>query len=123
MGFQEKLKHLVERIEGGVACVLMGSDGIPIDSYKAPNAHSNFDPITFGIENTGLFHQLRQISSQTQFGEPTEFVIHSEDQIAIFRFLTDEYFLLLSLTSDGNTGKGKYYLRSTAAGLEQDLFS
>lgn len=123
MSFQEKLQQLVERVEGGIACVLMGSDGLTIDSYHLADDQTPFDPATFGIECTGLLQQISTITQRTRFGDPLEFVIRSEHHTAIFRFLTEEYFILLLLTPDGNAGKGRYLLRTASSSLREELFT
>ena len=36
--FRENIKKLVERLDGGVAAVLMGFDGISVDSFAKQRA-------------------------------------------------------------------------------------
>lgn len=123
MAFQDKLRQLVEQVEGGLACILMGKDGLPIGSYQNPQTRTRFDSETFGVEFTSLLHSMSQIANQTQFSQPTEFTLQSPHQTAIFRFISREYFLLLTLTPDGNAGKGRYLLRTAAPSIQDELFS
>ena len=123
MNFNQKLQQLVEDTEGGIACILMGRDGLAIDSYESSNQTTTFNSSTFGIEFTNIFNQLIQMTKQTHFDTPRELTIHSNSQVAIFHLLTEEYFILLTLTAEGNSGKGRYLLRKAVPLLQQELFS
>ncbi len=123
MGFQQVLQHTVEHVEGGIACILMGRDGLAIDAYHNPHHEVSFDSAHFGIEYTALFHQMMTVARQANFGDPFEFLIRSEHLIAIFRFLTEDYFILLTLSPEGNTGKGRYLLRVASHHLRSEMLS
>ena len=123
MDFRQVLEDTVARVEGGIACVLMGRDGLAIDAYHNPTIELPFDSAHFGIEYTALFHQMITVARQSNFGDPFEFLIRSDDLIAIFRFLTEDYFMLLTLSPEGNTGKGRYLLRIASQRLRHELLS
>jgi len=121
MNFQNVLQSTVDQVEGGIACILMGRDGLAIDAYHNPESEVSFDSSHFGIEYTALFSQMSTVANQSNFGEPFEFLVHSEQLTAIFFFLSEEYFMLLTLDHKGNTGKGRYVLRLASEKLKPEL--
>lgn len=120
MSFQERLAHVVEGVEGGLSCVLMSRDGLMLGSYEMPT-HASVDSETLGIEYSGIFNQVYDVADRSHTGSPRELVVQSEGVTAIFRFLTDEYFVYLTLTPDGNIGKGRFLLRAASADLRAAL--
>jgi predicted regulator of Ras-like GTPase activity (Roadblock/LC7/MglB family) len=120
MSFQEQLAQIVDGVEGGLSCVLMSRDGLKIEGYDAPR-EMPVDSETYGIEYTGIFNQVYQVAKRSQTGSPQELVIHSDNLVAIFRFITEEYFVYLTLQADGNIGKGRFLLRASSPHLRQAL--
>lgn len=116
MSFQEQLAHIVNGVEGSLSCVLMSRDGLKLGSYE-PVDRSEVDSETFGIEYTGIFNQMYQIAQRSHAGSPQEMVLQSEHFTTVFRFLTDDYFVYLTLRSNGNVGKGRFRLRTASAAL------
>lgn len=122
MSFQEQLANVVENVEGGLSCVLMSRDGLKLGSHDVPSQQGVIDSETYGIEFTGIFNQMYQVAQRSQTGAPTQLVVHNEGLIAVFHFLTDDYFVYLTLAPDGNVGKGRFLLRRASAGLREALF-
>ncbi|MBI2895866.1 MAG: hypothetical protein HYY06_20075 [Deltaproteobacteria bacterium] len=118
--FREALKTMVDGTEGGVAGLLMGFDGIAVDSYTAEEG-SEFDIATVGMEFSVILTQIRKAVEILGAGTTQEIAIKSEKLTTIIYSINNEYFLALALRPDGNYGKGRYLLRTTAPGLRRDL--
>ncbi len=121
MSFEKHLSLVVNGAEGSLTCLLMGQDGIPVESYDHPSASLPFDSNTFATEYTGLFHQISTINQLTSAGSARELMVASENVVALFHFVSPEYFLLLTLAPNGNIGKARYLLRLSASQLLREL--
>jgi predicted regulator of Ras-like GTPase activity (Roadblock/LC7/MglB family) len=118
--FKEALKTMVENTEGGVAGLLMGFDGIAVDSYTR-EAGGEFDITTVGMEFSVILSQIRKSAEILGAGTTQEIAIKAEKLTTIIYSINSEYFLALALEPDGNFGKGRYLLRTTAPALRRDL--
>jgi predicted regulator of Ras-like GTPase activity (Roadblock/LC7/MglB family) len=117
--FQENLKRLVAETEGGVAGLLMGFDGIAVDSYSAPDG--GVDIQTVGMEFSFILTQVRKAAEILEVGAVQEVAIRSASLTILIRVITPEYFVALAVRPDGNFGKGRYLLRIVAPKLQQEI--
>jgi predicted regulator of Ras-like GTPase activity (Roadblock/LC7/MglB family) len=117
--FQENLKRLVAETEGGIAGLLMGFDGIAVDSYTAPQG--GVDINTVGMEFSFILTQIRKATEILEVGGVNEVAIRCENLTIMIRVLSKEYFLALALKPDGNFGKGRYLLRVVAPKMQGEL--
>jgi predicted regulator of Ras-like GTPase activity (Roadblock/LC7/MglB family) len=117
--FRELLQEVVDGVEGGIAGLLMGLDGIAVESYARDGAA--IDITTIGMEYSGLIGQIRHATEQIDAGTPREVAIRAEKVTTLIRFLNDEYFVALAIEPHGNYGKGRYLLRITAPKLLREL--
>ena len=59
--FRENIRNLVEKVDGGVAAVLMGFDGISVDSFAKPGHDGALPDIqTLAMEFAHLIAQARR---------------------------------------------------------------
>jgi predicted regulator of Ras-like GTPase activity (Roadblock/LC7/MglB family) len=119
MGFREHLQEVCGRVEGAIACSLMGADGIEVDTLV--NEERDFDFRTVLVEYSGILRNVRDAAESNQLGEVAEVSIATERLLAVARVVSPEYFLVVALTPDGNFGKARYYLRITAPKLLAEL--
>lgn len=119
MDFKEALRRVVEKVEGGIACMLMASDGLAIDMYTRDG--SEFDLDTYGIEHTVVLGQMNKVAEDCQTGSLEELTVKAEKVTAVFRMLTPDYFVALAMDPDGNLGKGRYLLRVASAALVKEV--
>jgi predicted regulator of Ras-like GTPase activity (Roadblock/LC7/MglB family) len=117
--FRESLKRIVDHVEGGVAGLLMGFDGIAVDSYTR-DAHA-MDINTVGMEFSFILAQARKAAETLEVGAIREVTIRAEKLTLVIRVISTDYFLALALTPEGNYGKGRYLLRVAAPKLEAEL--
>ena len=119
--FKEALKSMVDGTEGGVAGLLMGFDGIAVDSYTREDSPGEFDISTVGMEFSVILSQIRKSAEILGAGTTQEIAIKAEKLTTLIYSINNEYFLALALQPDGNYGKGRYLLRTTAPVLRRDL--
>jgi predicted regulator of Ras-like GTPase activity (Roadblock/LC7/MglB family) len=117
--FQEALREIVDKTEGGVAGLIMDSEGIAVDSYAREGAP--FDITTVGIEFGVVLGSIKRAADSLEAGKTNEIAINTEKMITIIRTLNDTYFLALTMRPDGNLGKGRYMMRTAAPKLIAEL--
>jgi predicted regulator of Ras-like GTPase activity (Roadblock/LC7/MglB family) len=117
--FKEALRKLVDNVEGGIAGLVMGFDGIAVDSYTRDGG--KLDITTIGMEFSFILGQMRKAAETLEVGGVTEITIKAEKLTIVMRCLNDEYFLGLALSPEGNFGKGRYLMRVVAPRLQQEL--
>jgi predicted regulator of Ras-like GTPase activity (Roadblock/LC7/MglB family) len=119
--FQEILKNVVDRTEGGIAGLVMGNDGITVDSYIRDDTDVALEVETIGMEYSVILKEIRKAAEMLDAGQAREVTIQAERLTTVIRFINDEYFVALAMKADGNYGKGRFLLRTSAAQLAQDL--
>jgi predicted regulator of Ras-like GTPase activity (Roadblock/LC7/MglB family) len=117
--FQETLREIVDKTDGGVAGLIMDSEGIAVDTYSRGDAP--FDITTVGIEFGVVLGSIKRAADSLEAGKTSEIAIGTEKMITIIRTLNETYFLALTLRPDGNLGKGRYLMRTAAPKLIAEL--
>jgi predicted regulator of Ras-like GTPase activity (Roadblock/LC7/MglB family) len=117
--FQEALREIVDKTDGGIAGLIMDSEGIAVDSYARDGAP--FDINTVGIEFGVVLGSIKRAAESLEAGEAREVAIGTDKIITLIRTLGDTYFLALALTPDGNFGKGRFLMRTVAPRLMAEL--
>ena len=117
--FKEILQDLVDRTDGGVAGLLMASDGIAIDQYS--NDQGSFDIESVGMEYSVVLKGVQRAAEMLDAGDTKEVSVKTERLTTVVRMLTDEYFVALALRPGGNVGKARYLLRTSAPTLIENL--
>ena len=117
--FREILQDLVDRTDGGVAGLLMASDGIAIDQYS--NGQGDFDIESVGMEYSVVLKGVQRAAEMLDAGATKEVSVKTDRLTTVVRMLTDEYFVALAVQPGGNVGKARYLLRATAPTLIENL--
>lgn len=108
--FKEALDRIVERTEGAVGAIIMGTDGIAVEkSFRAASHEINIDVAV--AELTSLIRNAQRMGRDTGLGSLHEQVLVLDRVILIARLFTHEYFVALALERDGNIGRGRFELR------------
>ena len=116
--FEQVLQEVVSGTDGGIASVLMGFDGITVDSYAA-DGDVNVENV--GMEYSVVLAQIKQAAEMLELGAAREVTVHAEAMTTVIRLLNDEYFIALAIAPSGNVGKGRYLLRLSAPKLLESL--
>ena len=119
MSYKESLKTVTESVGGGLAAIIMGYDGIPIDEYLVDS--SQFDLQLLTVEYANLLRDIRRTVELLENGAMEEVSIATDRLRVLVRVINDQFFLVLVITADGNYGKGRYLLNREALKLKDDL--
>ena len=122
MTFRDILQRLVEDTPGALAAVLMGSDGIPIDDYRAAGAR--IDLPALAVEFQRVLEEARKTSSalyQDARGRLIELILNTSENQLLFREVDEEYFVVIALEPTGSLGKARYLMRSLLRDLQREL--
>jgi predicted regulator of Ras-like GTPase activity (Roadblock/LC7/MglB family) len=117
--FQSVLREVVEQTEGAVASLLMGFDGITVDSYTSSSNVLNIE--TVGSEYSVVLAQIKQAAEMLDLGPANEVAVQAENLTTVIRLLNEEYFVALTMLPSGNFGKARYLLRREAPRLLEHL--
>jgi predicted regulator of Ras-like GTPase activity (Roadblock/LC7/MglB family) len=116
--FREALRNIVENTDGGVAGLIMDSEGISVEAYAKD---TSLDITTIGIEFGVVLGSIRRAAESLEAGQPREVAIATDKMVTLIRTLGDNYFLALALRPEGNLGKGRYLMRTVAPTLLAEL--
>lgn len=117
--FQQLLNETLEQVDGSVACVLMGFDGLPVDIARRGSA--DLDESTLGTELAGHISGLARTLGSLNVGPLAELSFQTGNLWATVRVLNDDYFLVLLLEPGANLGRGRYLLRTLAPRVRQEF--
>ncbi|HXK24676.1 MAG TPA: hypothetical protein VMS55_18545 [Myxococcota bacterium] len=124
MSFEAILQDIVTSCGGGIGAALMGSDGISIAEFAAPQAQGAplADDIgVAGVEFGRILEETRKASDALGGGAVVETLVVLANFSLLFRGVDDETFLVVALTPDGNLGKARYLMRRHLLAIRQEL--
>ena len=117
--FGKTLKHIVDNVEGGIGAVVMGVDGIAVESYTRQPTKG--DVSTIGTEFSFIVSQVRKAAEALDVGECQDISVKAENLILVIRLINDQYYLATALAADGNFGKARFLMRMAAVDLVAQL--
>jgi predicted regulator of Ras-like GTPase activity (Roadblock/LC7/MglB family) len=117
-GFRHTLQTLLEGCDGAVGAVVMGFDGIAVDSVSTD---PSVDVQTVSMEFSFVLTQVRKAAEILEVGGLEEVSVRSEKLVFVIRVLSDEYFLGLAMKPEGNFGKGRFKMRMALPELRTQL--
>ena len=117
--FTDYLRKIVDSVEGGLGGLIMGLDGIAVETYVKDT--QRFDINTIGMEFSFILTQVKKAGDILQIGGVNEFSVKAEQLIMVIRMLTEEYFMAIILRSDGNFGKARFMMRVSEPRLRAEL--
>lgn len=117
--FAETLRKVVDNVDGGIAAVVMGLDGIPVDTYARQN--DRVDVTTVGMEFSFILTQVRKAGDSLQVGSLEELVVKAERLVLVCRMISPQYFVAVAVAPEGNFGKARYLMRVASPALVAQL--
>jgi predicted regulator of Ras-like GTPase activity (Roadblock/LC7/MglB family) len=121
LSFGDTLSRITAKIEGAIAAVILGIDGIPIERYVEDNVDDSVDIEMVATELTTLLRRGMHTASDTQLGELREMIIATEKMTFLLRPITSEYFLMLAVSPTGNVGRARFELRKAQLALLEEF--
>lgn len=118
--FKELLESILERTEGSLGALIMGTDGIAVEKLLSEaGVDANLD--IAAAEFTSLVRNAQRAGNDTGLGGLRELVISLEGSILLMRLLSKDYFIVLALTPQGNLGRGRFELRKAELKLAKEF--
>ena len=118
--FKEILQTVIERTEGSLGALIMGTDGIAVEKVFAEDGkESNLD--VAAAELTSLIRGTQRLANDTGLETLRELVVSFDKAIVVMRLLSRDYFLVLALRPEGNLGRGRFELRKAELILAKEF--
>jgi predicted regulator of Ras-like GTPase activity (Roadblock/LC7/MglB family) len=103
--FKELLETIVERAEGSLGALIMGTDGLDVAA----------------AEFTSLVRSAQRAGNDTGLGGLRELVISLEGAVMVMRLLSRDYFVVLAMNPQGNLGRARFELRKAELKLAKEF--
>src|SRR5687768_10202806 len=110
---------MVDNVDGGIAAVVMGLDGIPVETYVKQN--DKVDVNTVAMEFSFILGQVRKAGDSLQVGSLEELSVKAQRLVLICRMISPQYFVAIVISAEGNFGKARYMARMSAPALASAL--
>lgn len=117
--FAEILRKVVDNVDGGIAAVIMGLDGIPVDTYVRQS--DRVDVNTVGMEFSFILTQVRKAGESLQVGALEELVVKAQRLVLVCRMVSPLYFVAVAVAPEGNFGKARFLARLATPQLVSQL--
>ena len=116
--FKEALQKIVDNVEGGAAGLIMGFDGIAVESYTR---QEKLDVNTVGMEFSFILSQVRKAGDSLAVGNLEELSVKAQRLLLVCRMITAQYFIAIVMAPEGNFGKARYLARLAQPQLVSQL--
>jgi predicted regulator of Ras-like GTPase activity (Roadblock/LC7/MglB family) len=118
--FKEPLRAIIERTDGSIGALIMGTDGIAVEKVLTEEARdANLD--VAAAEFTSLVRNAQRAGVDTGLGGLRELVISLESAVMVMRLLSRDYFVVLAMRPDGNLGRGRFEIRKAELELAREF--
>jgi predicted regulator of Ras-like GTPase activity (Roadblock/LC7/MglB family) len=117
--FAETLRKIVDNVDGAIAAVIMGLDGIPVESYVRQS--DKVDVNTVGMEFSFILTQVRKAGDSLQVGGLEELTVKAQRLMLVCRMLSAQYFVGIVMAPEANWGKARYLARLATPALVANL--
>jgi predicted regulator of Ras-like GTPase activity (Roadblock/LC7/MglB family) len=118
--FKELLETIIERTEGSLGALIMGTDGIAVEKVLGEaGTEANLD--VAAAELTSLVRSAQRAGVDLGLGGLREMVVSLEGAVMLMRLLSRDYFVVLALSEHGNMGRGRFELRKAELKLAKEF--
>lgn len=117
--FAETLKKVVDNIDGGIAAVIMGLDGIPVETYV--RNQDRVDVTTIAMEFSFIIGQVRKAGDSLAVGNLEEMSVKAQGLFLVCRMISPQYFIAIAMSPEGNFGKARFLCRLAQPALVAQL--
>ena len=119
--FQDLLKDVVHRTEGALAGLIMGFDGIAVETYVRGDQDVPFEVENVGMEYSVILKEISKAAELLDSGAAREISIQAEKFTTVIRLINDDYFVAVTIRPEGNYGKARFLLRTRVPELAAEL--
>ncbi|MBE0425821.1 MAG: roadblock/LC7 domain-containing protein [Nitrospirae bacterium] len=118
MSFLEVLKQTVDKVDGAVSAMIIGTDGISVQEYAPEKI---VDLTGLSAEASAMIKDISSAADNLGLGEAKEFSIIADSCGIIMRKINSDYYLALVIKPDGNYGKGRFVLKTVIPKIEGEF--
>lgn len=116
--FKQKLTRVVKNVDGTLGCMLIGFDGIPIESVFGGEEMPHLTAVA--VELSNLLDKFRRLQIY-EVGEVNEVSITLGQVTALARVVAQDYLLILALDAHADVNRGQTMLRLIAPYVEREM--
>ena len=116
--FAETLRKVVDNVDGALAAVIMGLDGIPVETYVR---NDRVDVTTVAMEFSFIIGQVRKAGDSLQVGGLEELSVKAQRLVLVCRMISPQYFVAIAMAPEGNFGKARFLARLATPALVAQL--
>lgn len=117
--FKQKLGRVVENVDGALGCLLIGFDGIPIDSvYDEGTEIPQMSAIA--VELSNLLDKFKRLQIY-DLGEVHEVSLTAGEVTMLARVVAEEYLLVLAMGAEADVNRGQTMLRLISPFVEREM--
>lgn len=118
MSFDNILRELVEGVDGGVAAILMGMDGLSVQQYSVKEG---YDIETLAVEYGKAVDEIKKAAAILGLGGVEEALIRAAASDIVIRVVTSEYYMVFVVRHGAGAGKAGYMLKKAASRIRPEL--
>lgn len=119
--FKEVLHNALNNVEGCVGVLIMGMDGIAVEKVWQAQTSETANLEIAIAEFTSLLRSATRTNGDLGLGHLREMTVSAENAVFILHTVGADYFLAMTLTPEGNFGRGRFELRRAELLLENEL--
>src|SRR6266403_4256321 len=98
--FKDMLETIIERTEGSLGALIMGTDGIAVEKVLGEaGSEANLD--VAAAEFTSLVRTAQRAGIDTGLGGLRELVVSLQTAVLVMRLLSKDYFVVLAMSPKG----------------------
>ena len=116
--FKERLRSLLDRVEGARGVSLVAEDGIAVDSVSAD---PELDLEVLAAELLTQVNRLASGSPDLALGAVSQFSITADRYSVLLGALTESYYLMVVVAAGGSFGRARFELRRAPLDFAEDL--
>ncbi len=117
--FAETLQKVVDNVDGAIAAVIMGLDGIAVETYT--RLDDRVDVNTVAMEFSFILGQVRKAGDSLAVGSLEELSVKAQRLMLVCRMISPQYFVAVALGPDANAGKARFLVRMATPALVAEL--
>ena len=118
MPFKKQLKQMLEQVPGALGAILADWEGEAVDQVALMD---DYDIKVLGAHKGIILTRLREALGRIDGGDLEEVLIRSDQNHTLVAPVTEDYFLVLTLSNDAMLGRASFALRRCAALLREEI--
>lgn len=118
MPFKQQLKEMLDRVPGALGAIIADWEGEAVDQVARMD---DYDIKILGAHKGIILTRLREALGRIDGGELEEILIRSEQNHTLVAPVTEDYFLVLTLSPEASLGGASFALRRCAALLREEI--